>query len=494
MFRGFFAGGLTGFLVGGVGLVVASLVTEQPAGNQSPTSPQMAADLKAQAPTTELVAPETIVEPVISSPDTIAPANPEKSLVPSGSSPLIADIASAEVPSTSVIEGSFQNPDIAVVPDLEISLAEPVLPSPTSVAPNVPITENGITLSTKPAEPITNLPDALQRDEVAIVEQPEIPSQPDLPKGAGASALEFDGFVIVPDSSLFGERRGPDLESGASEGPDSVETRDIATDIDDENLESSEQETVFPEGTPALVRFAAQDVPDVGDKVKIAILLLDSGNTTGGVEAISSLGFPATVIIDPIATDAAARAVQYRQAGIEVGLRTLLPDQPTERDVAVSLAATMAQVPEAVVLLDAGEGGLQNRQKAVEQAMQTLNEGGLGFVSLSKGLNTAMRIAEKSDVPSTLIFRDLDAGNQDAEVISRFIDQAAFRARRDGEVVLLGRVRVETLRALVLWQLSRRAQGVALVPISTLLAPEQDETTDLSPDAQIDPELDPDQN
>ena len=53
-------------------------------------------------------------------------------------------------------------------------------------------------------------------------------------------------------------------------------------------------------------------------------------------------------------------------------------------------------------------------------------------------------------VAAATLFRDFDKDGQDARVIRRFLDQAAFRARQDGSVVMLGRVRaeVEKMRAL----------------------------------------------
>jgi polysaccharide deacetylase 2 family uncharacterized protein YibQ len=88
---------------------------------------------------------------------------------------------------------------------------------------------------------------------------------------------------------------------------------------------------------------------------------------------------------------------------------------------------------------------------------------------VSRGLNTALRAAAEQGVPTGVIYRNLDGEGQGARVIRRFMDQAAFRARQDGGVVLLGQIRGETISALIQWGAANRASQVALVPISKVL-------------------------
>ncbi|MGY9033893.1 MAG: divergent polysaccharide deacetylase family protein, partial [Rhodobacterales bacterium] len=142
----------------------------------------------------------------------------------------------------------------------------------------------------------------------------------------------------------------------------------------------------------------------------------------------------------------------------------------TPTDVEIALEATFATLPETVLLLDAGDGGLQNDRAVTEQAMERLAKDGRGIVVVSKGLNMALRAAEQVDVPAGVIFRDLDAEDQDARVIRRFLDQAAFRARQESGVLLLARVRPNTISALVLWGTVNRAGQVAVAPVSAVLS------------------------
>jgi len=49
------------------------------------------------------------------------------------------------------------------------------------------------------------------------------------------------------------------------------------------------------------------------------------------------------------------------------------------------------------------------------------------------------------------------------------LDQAAFKAGIEGSVIMLGRMRPETISALLVWGLQDRASQVALAPISAVL-------------------------
>ena len=52
----------------------------------------------------------------------------------------------------------------------------------------------------------------------------------------------------------------------------------------------------------------------------------------------------------------------------------------------------------------------------------------------------------------------------------RFLDQAAFRAaQEEAGVIMMGRVRPDTISALLLWGLQDRASRVALAPVSAIL-------------------------
>ena len=91
-------------------------------------------------------------------------------------------------------------------------------------------------------------------------------------------------------------------------------------------------------------------------------------------------------------------------------------------------------------------------------------------------MNTAQKLALRNGVPALPVFRDFDGAGQTPTVMRRFLDQAAFRARQEGGVIMLGRVRPDTISALLLWGLQDRANRVALAPVSAVLAKAVDDT------------------
>ena len=106
------------------------------------------------------------------------------------------------------------------------------------------------------------------------------------------------------------------------------------------------------------------------------------------------------------------------------------------------------------------------------QVVAAAGASGHGLVTFPRGLNTAQQIAERDGVPSALVFRDLDGDGQDGAAIRRTLDQAAFRARQGGEVILVGRAQPETITALTEWALGNRAASVTLAPVSAVIAPQ----------------------
>ena len=94
---------------------------------------------------------------------------------------------------------------------------------------------------------------------------------------------------------------------------------------------------------------------------------------------------------------------------------------------------------------------------------------GYGLVLQDNGLNTVQKMALRDGIPSGVVFRDFDGAGQDPRAMRRFLDQAAFRSGQEGAVIMLGRLKPDTISALLIWGLQDRASSVALVPISTSL-------------------------
>ena len=145
--------------------------------------------------------------------------------------------------------------------------------------------------------------------------------------------------------------------------------------------------------------------------------------------------------------------------------------QPTDAEVTMSVA--LNGMPEIVGVLEGTGEGLQGSREVADQVTRILQASGHGLVTQNKGLNSMPKLALKEGVPAAPVFRDFDSEGQGARVIRRFLDQAAFKAGQEGGVIMLGRLRPETIEALLVWGLADRVGSVALAPVSAVLLGQQ---------------------
>ncbi|MGH1354178.1 MAG: divergent polysaccharide deacetylase family protein [Thalassovita sp.] len=205
-------------------------------------------------------------------------------------------------------------------------------------------------------------------------------------------------------------------------------------------------------------------------KPLMSIILLDDEAGTIGAEALTAFPYPISIAVNPLSPNVQARTDMYRAAGFEVMAQIDMPQGATASDTETLLRAALGQMPDAVAVMEGAETGLQTDKPVSDQAAAILAETGHGLVLFPKGLNTAQKLAAQDGVPSATVFRDFDAKGQNASIIRRFLDQAAFKARQEENgVIMLGRMRADTISALLLWGLQDRASSVALAPISALL-------------------------
>lgn len=236
--------------------------------------------------------------------------------------------------------------------------------------------------------------------------------------------------------------------------------------------EDAVADAVPQEDQPPAQRFAsAFDAP--AGKPLLAVVLLDVPTDQAGqpvaVAAVRNLPYPVSIAVDPLAPDAQARMAEFRAAGFEVLASVDLPPGATASDAEVNIQAAFETLPEVIGILEGPGTGIQSSPAAGRQVAEILAETGHGFVSQNSGLNTGQKLAARQGVPSDVVFRDLDTVKPGEAVIRRFMDQAAFRAARDGSVVMLGRLTPETLSALLSWSLQDRASTVAMAPVSAIL-------------------------
>jgi polysaccharide deacetylase 2 family uncharacterized protein YibQ len=293
---------------------------------------------------------------------------------------------------------------------------------------------------------------AAQDNKIAEAVNEETPSQEPTEDASSQDPVEEEAAALVPEEPQAG-------------------LINLAPDIRVRRPGDTPEEpakTVQDSDVPALTAYAVP-FENSENKPLMSIILIDDGISSLGPSALSSFTYPVSVAIDPSRANASDLMRFYRDAGVEVIVLTNLPRGAQPSDLEVAFEAYAQAVPEAVAVLDGGENGFQEDRALVSQVTEILAANGQGLVTQAKGLNSVQRVAQEAGVASAIIFRDLDVAGQDARVIRRFLDQAAFQARQDGSVVLLGRLRPDTISALLLWGAANRAQQVALVPISGVL-------------------------
>ncbi len=223
---------------------------------------------------------------------------------------------------------------------------------------------------------------------------------------------------------------------------------------------------------PPIEAFAAA-FDDPAGRPLMAILLVDDGAPLPigevSASALADFPYPLSFAVDANLPDAAKRAAAFRAQGAEVLAMTDVTAAALPADVEVLLAGALDAVPEAIGVLEGAETGLQSSREISEQAAAKLGASGHGIVFRAKGLNTAQQLALRQGTPAVTVFRDFDSAGQNPTTIRRFLNQAAFRAARQDGVVMLGHLRSDTIKALLLWGLQDRASQVALVPVSAVL-------------------------
>lgn len=362
----------------------------------------------------------TPVEPAIS---TEAAAPPS----PGGSAPLPRVTAAA--PQTSI-----DAPRMALEPDAEVPGADGEL-GRAPAAPRAPAMVD-------PAAPAAPDADGPAARPLPIVRTPRPAVQSDGPR------------IGTPGVSLVGRDDPARIRLGSADAASGSPAAEAAgSDAD----------------LPALTRNAVRfDNP--GDKPLMSIVLVDQPGAGLGPEALAAFPFPVTVAVDPMRPGAAAAMQRYRDAGLEVAAIARLPQGAAARDVEVALSATLSAAPLAAALIEAPEGlTLQSSREATGQIAAILAATGHGVVFQNNGLNTAQKLALKEGVAAGRVFRDFDSDGQSGVVMRRFLDQAAFRAGQEPGVIMLGRMRPDTISAVLLWGLQDRASRVTLAPLSAVL-------------------------
>lgn len=461
MVRNFVTGVVLGGVVAAGGLVVVSQIAP--------------IKVKTEAGFAEGATPEAAVEEPAAPPETLVTPSVE----PSEAQPKIADPAplaeapaEADEPLLRPLTNGDAPPPALVVPDLALPAGSGPLPE-VEAAP--PATAETVTEPAEATEPEKAAPEteaaalaptadpeaapATATEAPAMVEVPAVGQAPDAP----APEMALAPRTIVPDAprdekTVDGVTTGrlPSIGATAEQG-----------------AVSQTAETATP-GAPAAdlppIRRFAQAFENPQAKPLFAILLIDSGAPSVPRAELAALPFPVTFVLDPLANGAVEAEAIYRAAGQEVVmLATAIPKGATASDLEQSFAGMAGKLQESVALIDTARASFQEDGKLSAEVVTLLADQGRGLVTFDRGLNAADQVARREGLPAATIYRSLDEEGEEAPLIRRYLDRAAFKAAQEGRVAVIGTIRPETITALMEWTVEGRASSVALAPITALM-------------------------
>ncbi len=459
MARGF----LAGIAMGGVfSVAVAGVASFVVPISAPPQISDAAPDDMATSDTSRAVA-------VVPAQDDVQPETEAAASIEAPAKDSIADVTTPEMTDPPAAPEAGQ--EVAIVtPDLpeatlpEIATDEPVLPNPMALAPMEPQSPDAVAVVPPPSDNIAPVADA-PADQPPTVTEQVAENPPEAPQAAEIvdEVSEAPAPVAVTPPSADPLTAAP-VERGTG-----VTVNRLPTALSTNEPETGPQPAMAER---AITRYS-QPFANLDDKPLMSILLIDQGSDLDGGEvgiaALRSFPYPISFAVDVTLPDAAERMAIYRNEGFEVLAMVDLPEGAEPSDAETTLAVAFNLMPEVIGILEGQGAGLQPNREVADQVTGILAQGGYGLVSQDKGLNTMPKLAVKEGVPAAPIFRDFDSKDQTPIVIRRFLDQAAFKAGVEGSVIMLGRMRPETISALLVWGLQDRATQVALAPISAVL-------------------------
>jgi len=445
--------------------VVEEPVVEEPVVEPEPeTVPRAEVTPEVEAPVTQEAvqdAPSEDAPDVAAAPETV---EPETQLEPQPE----PEVAPTPRPAPQIAQDIDATAPVAV-PDAaapKITLDDPVLPNPMALAPMEPTEPDALGIETRTAPPVTA--DESVDTPVSPTPDTDVATAPSVPDAQPEEA-PADVVFGAPEQRTDGRPTIGTPAAITSERDTGVTINRLPT------AQSGEQTAPEAQGTaesPAITRYG-QPFANPDDKPLMSVLLMDVGSDLQGGEvgiaALRSFPYPLSFAVDVSLPDAAERMQTYRNEGFEVLAMVDLPQGAQPSDAETTLAVAFSRMPEVIGVLEGQGAGLQPDRATADQVTAILGQGGYGLVTQDKGLNTMPKLAVKEGVPAAPVFRDFDSKGQTPTVIRRFLDQAAFKAGIEGSVIMMGRMRPETISALLVWGLQDRASQVALAPVSAVL-------------------------
>ena len=465
-----------------------AVAVEVPAGSAFNAARE---DRQAVMPGTDS-APETASAPVLAmqpAPPVVAVPEADRSPAATppagdGIGPLLAPPAPAEAPAMAAL--TEQTSPRSAAP------AEPQQPMAQEPAPQ--IAARGPALSDAPQQP--DQAQAADEPRPAVEDSAQTPRRPysgapttqplaqtmPPPVAQPAPQRQRQPLPVIQPAppAVTPDQQAPDAPVPPTEQAPAIRPAigTLATSLVDRPAPST-AETPAAEGSGTPLQRNALPFDDPENRPRMSIILIARGNSVVDAAALEGFPYPLTFAVDAARPAAAEASARYRAAGFEVmALVDLAPDS-TAQDAEIAMEVSLSAVPDAVAVMEGDASGFQSTREVSDQVSAILAQRGYGLVMLPNGLNTAQKLAAKSGVPSATVFRDFDGAGQDAAAIRRFLDQGAFTAGQrsvDGSapsgedsVIMIGRLRPDTISALLLWGLQDRARRIALAPVSAVL-------------------------
>ncbi|MEX0302055.1 MAG: divergent polysaccharide deacetylase family protein [Leisingera sp.] len=503
--RGFLGGVSVGALLAAGGLAMLSLsvpmsppeqvTAADPADEAAPAAPRPVQQDPGAAPEKPNGGGETAEVPDGSPARDadLAEAQPVTPATAEGSDDLSAlagmDTMPADKPKIGLAEETWANggPESAEAPSLAQGGGESLPKAMQPAVPEAPLSESAVVAATEPAPaPVesasgseASLPEETGQAAIepeaadsSVAWPPEVGSAPQavtLPVISAAPALPA---VTGSDS---GESTEPGSESAATEPGAEPEEQEalaprIGTPVVPLTERDNDSEVASRNGVVTENPFAsfAEPFDNPEGRPLMSIVLIDDAGAVGA-EALAEFPYPLSFAIDPEDPEAAVKMAARRSAGFEVLMLVDLPRSASPQEAETALEVWRGKLPEAVAFLEGVETGVQGNRPLADQVSALAATVGFGLVTQNSGLNTVQKLALRDGVPAGVVFRDFDGAGQDPRAIRRFLDQAAFRAGQEGAVIMLGRLRPDTISALLVWGLQDRAARVALAPVSASL-------------------------
>ena len=503
------AGMAAGDTAAGVAAAATAANEAEPAAAEPAAAEPAATEPAAAEPATaEPAAEPAAAEPAIKEPATAEPAEAPVVNDASGQTPLAPPSGPEQVvtpgaePAPSLPAGQ-ELPAVAG-PDAAPERADTGMPAPAEDALLNPTTEAGTEDAVAPAAeadaevaPAVDAgaevaPAAEAGGAVAPAAEAGVAVAPAADAGAEVAPAAEAGTEVAPAADVgvadapaadagaeaaLAEGGGSTLDAapGLSKDADGVVTGRLPSIGDDR---ASEAARTAPESEPApaldlsdappILAYARAFTAEAG-KPLFSIVLQDLGDKGMPRAELAKLPFAVTFVVDPAAPDAAEAVATYRAAGQEVLILANVPAGATAGDLEQGFQAMAAGLPETVGYLDPAQDGLKENRALATQAVPILKEQGRGIVAFGGGLDAVGQVARREGLAYAEIYRSMDAEGEDTPLVRRYLDRAAFKAAQEGQVVVFGHTRPETVAALLEWMVEGRASMVQVAPVTALM-------------------------